>query len=248
MAPGLPPPASREQRRSRGKRDLLIATGVFLVIAGFFAYSAYRTIGGAINSRRQFHQSKKPVQIPLPEYEPFFGESALGTGFHFDWGGRRFIACSLHQFEGGKPNEMIVVQLDDNVRVGKRVYADNDVQVLDYQSLELDKIPPLDYRQDFTVSLGDPVVLYHNADRTVGHVSHLPDKEGIAHFRTSDSFAASGCSGAPVVSGLTGTVIGVALTANHPDRARRVGFQVLKLPDSLRAKESGSTAESGPLR
>jgi hypothetical protein len=177
----------------------------------------------------------KPLVIDPPVYETLFGEGASGSGFHFEWEGKRYIGCSLHQFEGKAPSEMISLSIDQNVAILARVHKQEDVQVLTYRSVELDALTPLSYDGDPSIEKGDPVVLYNMDRKIVGHVTQVPGTaQGLAFFRTEKPFEARGCSGAPVISGTTGSLIGVALTADDADRARTVGFEVLRLSKELR--------------
>ncbi|MBI3921024.1 MAG: hypothetical protein HY318_06345 [Armatimonadetes bacterium] len=179
---------------------------------------------------------KKPVMITVKPYETLIGEGLSGAGFHFEWDGHRFIGCSLHQFEGRTPAEMIPLsdEKNANVKVEKRVYKQKDVQILTYTSAFLDAVKPLIYRPGISLSSGDPVIMINLDQQIAGHITEIERAPRSAEFEVEKPFEAQGCSGSPVVSGLTGTVVGVALTADSPDAARLVGFEILDLPESIK--------------
>ena len=226
--PPLPPPIPIKRRGIPGWLVVLLAA-----VFGFASFGAWRVINAV---RHIAAAPKRAVEAVIPAYEDLLGEELSGSGFPIEYGGRRFIVCSLHQFDGRQPKEMGALSFDEPVRVTGRVYVQKDVQVLIYLSPELDKLAPLPCEPAPTVQNGDPVVLLYSDEQIVGHViARTDEKQKLRFFRATKPFDADGCSGAPVVSGLTGKVIGVALTADRAENARTVGFELLDLPRSLGA-------------
>ncbi len=74
-----------------------------------------------------------------------------------------------------------------------------------------------------------------NGGPVKGHITSLILSENAATIRAAIPFEAAGMSGSPVVSGETGTAIGVLTDANDPKQATRIEFQILK-PNSQLSK------------
>lgn len=163
-----------------------------------------------------------------PEYAALLGEGLSGSGFHFAIGDKRYIACSLHQFEGKAPAVMGSMDFDDPIKIVKRVYAGKDIQVLAYVSADLDKKAPLKFDEKVTPAVGDKVYCYDFEDSYEGEiVSIAPDNRSYS-VKMSKAYPAGGNSGSPVVSAATGTAVGVLLTANDAEAATTVGFELLR--------------------
>ncbi|MBI3921016.1 MAG: DUF4190 domain-containing protein [Armatimonadetes bacterium] len=194
--------------------------------------------------------SPRPLKVQPPDCETLIGEGLAGSGFHFDWQGKRYLGCSLHQFEGKTPAEMISPSFDDRITVTGRVHQQNDVQILTYRSPALDKRRPLRYAGPISLAAGDPVILYDFDQKIIGHIRRLPTKvDSLAYVWLDKPFRAQGCSGGPVVSGVTGSVIGVTLTADDPAKAKLIGFELLRLPTRLRGNSPDAPAarsQDGP--
>ena len=64
----------------------------------------------------------------------------------------------------------------------------------------------------------------------------------------TESFAAGGQSGGPIVSGETGSVIAVLVGANSPEHATRIDAELLQLPEFLETtdEQDGSPALRAP--
>ena len=61
----------------------------------------------------------------------------------------------------------------------------------------------------------------------------------------SKPYPAGGNSGSPIVSAVTGTVVGVMLTANDAEAATTVGFELLK-PEAKAEQDGGGQPATRP--
>lgn len=182
-----------------------------------------------------------------PEYATLVGEDLSGSAFHFAVGEKRYVACSLHQFEGKAPRRMVSMKFEGAIKVKQRLFTGKDTQVLRYVSAELDKVEPLKFDPKVTAAVGDKVWCYHFNESHEGEIISIsPDKLDYT-IRMSQPYPAAGNSGGPVVSAVTGTVIGVVLTGNDAKAATIIGFELLKL-DTPAAPAAGAppAASSGP--
>lgn len=168
------------------------------------------------------------VVVEAPQYELLIGDNLIGSGFHFESRGERYIGCSLHQSDGEIPESMISLDADGGITVTGRVSAGHDIQILRYNCPQLDEIPALVYSPNAEVLIGDPVYLYGAQGVSVGRIDRKGQKRRRL-VRMEQPFRAAGMSGSPVVSAVTGTVIGVLLDANDPEAATVVGFELLKM-------------------
>jgi hypothetical protein len=163
-----------------------------------------------------------------PKYSTLLGEELSGSGFHFSVGEKRYLACSLHQFEGKAPSIMGSMDFDEVIKIKGKVYAGKDIQVLTYVSADLDKREPLKFDPTVTPTVGDKVYCYAFEHSYAGQIIAIaPDKRNYS-VKMSSPYPAGGNSGSPVVSAVTGTVIGVLLTADDAKAATTIGFEVLK--------------------
>lgn len=121
------------------------------------------------------------------------------------------------------------MDFDEVIKIGALVYKAGDIQVLTYTSAELDKQEPLKFDPDVTPSVGDKVYCYHFDDVYEGKIVSVAEDKRNYTIKMSKPYPAAGNSGSPVVSATTGTVMGVLLSANHPDRATEVGFELLRV-------------------
>ena len=179
-------------------------------------------------------EAKQAKKVAL-KYSTLIGEGLVGSGFHFVCDGKRYIACSLHQFKGEQPSAMSSMEFDEVIKITKRVSKGRDIQILTYDSKELDKYKPLVYLPTKKPKKGDRVICYNFDEKYAGVIS-LVSKDGLNYtVRMSKAFPAAGNSGTPVVSE-DGFVYGVLLSADHPNRARNVTFEVLREPDGAKKK------------
>ncbi len=203
-----------ETRSGTGMAIAGIATGFVgcLVLAAL--------IGPAVSAFRQgmMAQNGRPVTVEPAPYEPLIGKGFSGSGFHFDYNGNTYIAASLHQFDGDTPTSMLRGLFSDNesgaiIQISGRVHTQTDVQILEYDTDALANDPPLRYEPDVTLDPGHPVILLCGNGPVVAHMTQTtPDAENLVWARLKDRrYDLTGCSGSAVVSGETGTVVGVLI-------------------------------------
>ncbi len=165
--------------------------------------------------------------FPSPTYSTLIGEGLSGSGFHFEDSTGSYLACSLHQFGGRQPESMMAVEFDDPIQVTGLVYKGDDIQVLRYRSEALDRAAPLRYRAGEVPEVGDVVYCYDGNQSYAGVITDTDAGRRNFDVYMDKAYPAAGNSGSPVVSGKTGTVVGVLLTADNPEKAREVGFEIL---------------------
>lgn len=163
-----------------------------------------------------------------PVYSVLLGEGLSGSGFHFAVGEKRYIACTLHQFEGKTPAVMGSIEFEDSIKVTGRVYAGTDIQVLTYDSASLDKLAPLSFDVKETPEVGDKVYCYNFDESYAGEITAIAADQRNYTVKMTKPYPAGGNSGAPIVSAETGTVVGVLLSADDTEAATIVGFELLK--------------------
>ena len=171
----------------------------------------------------------KPFVATAPKYETMIGEGLSGSGFHFQSGGKSFIACSLHQFDGEAPKTMLAPDLETDIPITGQVHVGTDIQVLSYDQKVFPDASPLVYDPKPDVSEGDPVFLLIDDQAVKAHVTRHAFLEGY-WFKSETSFVGQGASGSPVVSGLTGKVIGVFLGGEVGDTMTEGYFEDLQMP------------------
>jgi Domain of unknown function (DUF4190) len=176
-----------------------------------------------------FSRKPKPFVATAPEYETMLGEGLSGSGFHFQSGGKHFIACSLHQFDGEAPATMLAPDLETDIPITGQVHVGTDIQVLSYDRKVFPDASPLSYDRKPSVSVGDPVFLLIDGEAVKAHVTRYSFLEGH-WFKSETSFVGQGGSGSPVISGLTGKVIGVFLGGNVGDTMTEGYFEDLQMP------------------
>jgi len=220
-------------RHTCKKNPLLVCNGLAItgLILGYLttllnialvAFIAFAVIKGADQSS----YTPKDAQIDPPVYNTLLGDNFCGSGFHFQNGDTSFIACSLHQFDGSTPKLMHHLDLDDPIKIIAQVAKFDDIQILRYEHQELEKITPLPYNADEELAKGDPVYLF-NADKVyLGHLKRV-NSTLESKIEMESPYPAAGNSGSPVISALTGNVIGVMLSANDAEAATEVGFERL---------------------
>ena len=177
------------------------------------------------------HVSRKPKPFvaKAPEYETMLGEGFSGSGFHFQSGGKRFIACSLHQFDGEAPATMLAPDLETDIPITGQVHVGTDIQVLSYDEKAFPDASPLIYDRKPNTSVGDPVFLLIDGEAVKAHVTRYSFLEG-QWFKSEAPFVGQGGSGSPVVSGLSGKVIGVFLGGKVGDTMTEGYFEELDMP------------------
>lgn len=223
----------REIRRGGGAvggRGLSIA-GVVLGSIGTLVTAA--AVGLVVYAGSQ--GAPRPAMADLPVYESLTGEGLSGSGFHFDWQGKRYIACSLHQFDGEVPEKMHGAMMEP-VSILGLAHRQDDIQILTYDEAKLEGVEPLVYQDRVGVRRGERVrVMGYDGpvDGTV--VLGRPLAQGLVFLELDKPIKLRGLSGSPVISGVTGTVIGVLLTGD--EEAGIVGFELLDLPRVLRGSE-----------
>lgn len=114
---------------------------LLVVVFGLVGLGAWRVV----RTVHHLTAPKRAVEAVIPQYEDLLGEELSGSGFHVEHGGRRYVVCSLHQFDGRQPREMGALSFDEPIRLTGRAHVQKDVQVLTYESPELDKLAPLSY-------------------------------------------------------------------------------------------------------
>lgn len=173
----------------------------------------------------------KPFAVPAPEYTSLVGEGYSGSGFHFTKEGKNFIGCSLHQFDDAAPATMTHPGFEAPITITGQSYVQDDVQILEYESAELDAITPLTYTGSQEAEIGHPVYLMLSEGAIKGHIHRYSIFEG-SWFKTEKTFTIRGASGSAVVSGIDGSVMGVILggEADAGDKSNEGYFEELKLP------------------
>ena len=176
--------------------------------------------------------AKLPFEVDAPVYSTLVGEGLSGSGFHFEAAGRRYIACSLHQFDGAQPKTMISLDFEERIEITAPVAEFEDVQVLAYRSERLDALTPLPFDPGHEVKRGEPIYLLTDNGVVRAHVTDKNpfSSEWTFYPENDGTFEAMGNSGSPIVSGLTGKVIGVFLSADDGFEATFGGFEELRLP------------------
>jgi len=229
-------------------------TGIPGLICGFIALSAIKkhpaqltgrgfAITGLITSAlglallalilaAAYNARPKPFAVAAPAYTTLIGEDYNGRGFHFTVNGRTYIGCSLHQFDNARPSVMLHDDFTDPVAITGQAHTQTDIQILDFQSDELDRLPPLTYTPNPSIRTGDPVFLIDDSTPIRGHIvrQDVLDDQWIFEPDNGATFEAQARSGSPIVSGLTGDVIGVFLTADDADHATWGGFEPISMP------------------
>lgn len=200
-----------------------------LAIAGTAMGAFAILIFGGLMVFAYFSSKPKPFVATAPIYETMIGEGLSGSGFHFHSGGKSFIACSLHQFEGEAPKTMLAPDLETEIPITGQVHVGTDIQVLSYDQKVFPDASPLRYDPKPDVSVGDPVFLLIEGEAVKAHVTRHSLLEGY-WFKSDSSFVGQGGSGSPVVSGLTGKVIGVFLGGEVGDTMTEGYFEDLQMP------------------
>lgn len=200
-----------------------------LAVAGTALGGAAILIFGGLMVVGYFSSKPKPFTATAPEYETMIGEGLSGSGFHFQSGGKHFIACSLHQFDGKAPETMLAPDLETDIPITGQVHAGTDFQVLSYDRKVFPDESPLIHDPKPDISVGDPVFLLIDGEALKAHVTRYSFLEGH-WFKSEKPFVGQGGSGSPVVSGLTGKVVGVFLGGEVGDTMTEGYFEELEMP------------------
>lgn len=208
----------KQSQRPKGLAIAGTALGAFAIL-----------LFGGLMAFAQFSTRPKPFVATAPKYETMIGEDMSGSGFHFQRGGKSYIACSLHQFDGEAPKTMLAPDLETDIPITGQVHVGTDIQVLTYDQKVFPDASPLRYDPKPDVSEGDPVFLLIDDTVVKAHVTRHSFLEGY-WFKSETSFVGQGASGSPVVSGLTGKVIGVFLGGEVGDSMTEGYFEDLQMP------------------
>lgn len=224
----------RQVKRSDGR-----VSGSGLAISGIVLGAANVVLSGvavALLVVGAVYAKPRPTMDVLPTYESLIGEEFSGSGFHFEWDGRRYIGCSLHQFEGGTPGQMLWGHALKIVPVVDRVHVQTDIQILAYDESALAGSEPLIYLPGVRVRRNERVLVMADNEALLGTMMYtIPDHDGLVYLELDRPIPLQGHSGSAIVSGVTGTVVGVLL--NGVEEEGIVGFELLDLPESLRGTD-----------
>ena len=208
----------KQSQRPRGLAVAGTALGgtAILIFAGLMAFA-------------HISSKPKPFVATAPKYETMIGEGLSGSGFHFQSGSKSYIACSLHQFDGAAPETMLAPDLDTDIPITGQVHVGTDIQVLSYDQKVFPEASSLSYDPKPNISVGDPVFVLIEGEAVKAHVTRHSFLEGY-WFKSEASFVGQGASGSPVISGLTGKVIGVFLGGKVGDTMTEGYFEDLQMP------------------
>ena len=202
----------------------------------FMAPSMQRFVDAEVRklTRQEGIYSPHPqiARIVPPAYTALIGEGLAGSGFHFSFGGKRFAAATLHQFDSKAPGEFISDDLSAKVSILRRVHRQTDVQVMTYRSGWLDAKVPLDYDRDHPpMEVGGPVFILNHGQWMAAHV--LTTSISGVSLVVGKPFPAAGLSGSPIIDGNTGKVVAVLTGADSPSAAKIIECEVLQLPTGI---------------
>lgn len=217
--------------RASCRKHTLDGSGIALsgLILGYLGLLPMTLMAVSVISHFDRAKANAPREaiVTAPEYMTLIGEGFSGSGFHFSIDDQRYIACSLHQFDGATPEVMHAGLMDSTIQITDLVTTQEDLQILRYTGDGLDQVPPLPYEYQPELKLGTPIYLYDFEESYSGHITRRERGSNNYSIRMTAPFPAGGSSGSPVVSAETGKVIGVVLTANSADAATTVGFEAL---------------------
>ena len=225
---------SRSERAVKGKG--IAITGLVLgVIGAVFTTILSVAIVSAINEGRTL-RTPRVATADVPEYVKVVGDGFSGSGFHFEWEGRLFMGCSLHQFDDAVPGEMLVFLGDWSdeiieVEIEEQVHRLEDVQILRFDESALEGIAPLRYDGEADVRYGELVYIMSADGPLAADVVNLwTGERHMRYARLREPVPLRGTSGSAVVSGVTGHVVGVMLLTAQTDDEELAGFELLELP------------------
>ena len=127
------------------------------------------------------------------------------------------------------------------ILVARQVYYEGNVQVLAYEDEELDRVPALGYdpAASHQSEVGDPVYLYGRDGVVNARVTSAADRSSSVSL--DETSYRSVQSGSPVVSSLTGEVIGVVRSKEYNPDTTSLLFQNLQLPEEAFAEPDPRT-------
>ena len=183
--------------------------------------------------------SPREATATVPIYPGFIGEGFKGSGFHFEWEGQSFIGCSLHQFDSEIPEVMHMFNSGKGesiieVPVTGVAFVQNDVQILEYEAGVIDQFDALVYEDNVEIRAGEVVYVMTSRGPLEARVRLLCSsyEPGMRCAKLNlHPVRLRGLSGSAVISGVTGTVVGVLLTGD--EEAGTFGFEVLDLDRSI---------------
>jgi hypothetical protein len=147
-----------------------------------------------------------PIQ-PASAYTVLEGEGG-SAAFQFEAGGKRYLACTLAQFKGAAPAQLTHPEIREPIRIDSQYYKDTFIQVLEYNSATLDKIPPLVYEPGTTFEVNKPVYVYHEKRPILARV--MSSRGALWSCLLEDvSFLPAIKVGSPVLDARTGKAVGI---------------------------------------
>ncbi|MCH2175040.1 MAG: serine protease [Lentisphaeria bacterium] len=180
------------------------------------AFKAYNnaTLNDAIKQ-----EQARDIKFPAPAYTTLIGGGLRGSGFHFEANGKKYIGSSLHQFDNHAPTQMLFEDGEGTIKVLSQVHKGKDIQVLSYESVDLDEITALKFDPKAKVKNRERVYILSGDKSYEGTIAfHYDDKVNFVVF-LREQFVAGGMSGAPIISAQTGTVVAILIgadKANNP--------------------------------
>jgi len=170
----------------------------------------------------------RPHTFNPPPNRTLVGQDFSGSGFLFHWHNIPFVACSLHQFNDAIPRYFRRnIDSEEILEVGDRLHDQEDLQVLGLQGSDTEAAS-IEYSSKHQMKEGDPVFLLDDATWRKGHLVAMGGDDLKLWF--DEPFEGRGTSGAPVICGTTGNLLGVVTGGDNPDRTRAVTAERLKLP------------------
>lgn len=186
------------------------------------------------------------VKIPLPpgmesasNYELLHGEGGAGSGFIIRYYQKLCAVTSLHQFQGATPKRLENSRQTPVLLNPAKVIKQEDVQAVLLADQKA-TVPCLAYNPKFRLEDNETVCVFdasgkpHEAELyflTLAGEYHSIAGPTEMEARLKTHIMAAGASGSPVLQQSTGLVIGVLLGADSPDKATRISFETLCLPD-----------------
>lgn len=225
-------------------------TGVYRaagLLMNFIAFLPSVVIGGFFVVGNLAGKSDPPFELQPPatesiarpmlvyqSYQPLYHPTRPGSAFHFTSQNRRYVACSLSQFQGQPPTELRSREFQESIVIRDQVHKQQDVQILTYDSVKLDNIAPLTHDGADRIVTGESVALRINDKTLTGTlIGRAPHELNHWQFRVPEAIHAANSQGAPVMSTLTGKVIGVVVASPVLHHTLIVTFEPLTIPEKL---------------
>lgn len=244
-------------KKPNGSGKGMAIAGLTLGIIGVLGWTGF--VGSVYLARERIHQARSAAiakatadvaarcmatpagsqATAADKYELLIGEGLQGSGFLVSHRGFLWGVCSLHQFDGETPSELVQLEGDDVQLDPSTVIKQRDVQAMGIAKAPAN-IPYLAYQSSFTLQNGDEVLIIDaEGDKVTAIITETGLRNGTydsasgarkLEARTNTPIVAGGASGGPIVLKRTGAVIGVLQTADDPKRATLIGFETLCLP------------------